>query len=1247
MLMKVLIMRLYSYYASLLVLLTHTAFASDQDITASSSSSNKTSATISKTTKVHGQKLLTVTYHAHAWMEETGTSKKFKEHYYLNQLQDALEGYKTEHLNNVTNLLVESGALAKCGTGNEIKYLLELFKNMSADRFEIVSAWMIESGIIDKCNDGDHIYFLIDIIRSYPAEKKDSVARFLKNDQIWSKCLGYADAHDFLALFRDFPASQLELVLQYTQANGSWEGSTTAAKLATLLKTMLESPPKNMHDLVARYKAQQTRKPSTHKIERDSDLSLDDLAELIDLQQDYHDKKGISNNTAINHPFAEVIRRIYKKANISKIYVPALRQLFPQQLEIPCILFAPEKTNGTLIVHTHGGPKVEMTVDSLHAEIAYYLSYGDTVLCPNYFGTYSDDEETKRNLPRGAVQDVIAAAAYCKGNIDGIKSVFLRGGSYGSCVNAHILRYIKLGRMENLFSGVHLMGGLKYPAAHEIPDNIPIFIAHGAKDEICHVENAARFALQLLYAGHKNVQTFIAPHGDHHMMLPTVHKLTAQEADQAREDTRQYLAASTAFTMQVSRTGKATITEPKQQIQALEALLMGLTGNAIAEKRSELLQLTADFNQPLTFISHNPTPVVEFKGPTMAHLRLVLGDDFVNDPANNLKRFFRENFNPVAWPDRAKKIPGIGAQIAGDERFIGQLVPMIYAEEHHLASRPNSIVMYHAAPGHGMRLYMFINIWLALLRGESVDKILTMRLFDQLTSSHPLIQGFLVAMRQQWQDTDRSKTLFNYIKGFQERALAASPYLTAGRHNSAVCSLLWFYNPHLLSTPNTVPYKKVIAQFLKVLGIHSEALTTRFKELFDLDEVESTTNDTQQTMLQQVFIPVEDIDNCAYMCQMWGVEYAGTPDELTMPSNLVKFAQDPKAYETRLVDLDNAFTNPEGLEYWGRRNFDPKFKYSDFLQMRSILYPGQHRTIHSYIRNPERADAFMGQILPDILWAFGDFLTMGKSIPTCLIAGCQDFPDHLRERLSLPTDKHWSDYVLARFLKSLSTTFLLDHSMFSGVQKYAPQEMLIATESIPAEQLIQMRGTAIAKACSKRNSTSHFNLDKYIRGCQSLDLGMWHHWGKGKRHGSPDYNDVMSTSIYLEDRTYIDILAEAGDATLDDTEYATFMNYVYIFRKRNSGVHQCLHTGPYQQLKGLCRLVERYKIPASTPLTKEANKSGATFEEIAGRTIGYALAKVSTEAYLAEKNGSDFFSHKFYGYQKFDPANQDDGSESE
>ena len=207
--------------------------------------------------------------------------------------------------------------------------------------------------------------------------------------------------------------------------------------------------------------------------------------------------------------------------------------LFLDQPYIPFVLFKPTVTSletpRPLIIHTHGGPHVYMSKDKLHAEIAYFLSKGYVVACPNYRGStqypnYLDiqlppEQQLDSSIPRYEIlntwkiweskskdkhsiygpEDVYAVTKYLQ-TMDFVDAnyIFLRGGSFGSYINAHLLAGIRSGKFPPIFKGAHLSGGIKYPSASSLPDDIPLLITHSKPDDISPYATAAFFMEKLL-----------------------------------------------------------------------------------------------------------------------------------------------------------------------------------------------------------------------------------------------------------------------------------------------------------------------------------------------------------------------------------------------------------------------------------------------------------------------------------------------------------------------------------------------------------------------------------------------------------------------------------------------------------------------------------------------------------------------------------------------------------------------------
>lgn len=198
-------------------------------------------------------------------------------------------------------------------------------------------------------------------------------------------------------------------------------------------------------------------------------ITLKQLAKLCILQKNFHANGDIE--------YINFYDSLTQELGIKKENIMA-SSLFDDQPEIPFAFFKAENAidNNNLIIHVHGGPHVYFDIDNRHAEVAYFLSQGYTVACVNYRGSTSypeiggDPEGWKRWEIKSkgkhhiyGPEDVYAVAKFCQ-QIDRVvfDKIFLRGGSFGSYINSQLLRQVKLGKFENIFSGVHLSGGLNY-----------------------------------------------------------------------------------------------------------------------------------------------------------------------------------------------------------------------------------------------------------------------------------------------------------------------------------------------------------------------------------------------------------------------------------------------------------------------------------------------------------------------------------------------------------------------------------------------------------------------------------------------------------------------------------------------------------------------------------------------------------------------------------------------------------------
>ena len=280
-------------------------------------------------------------------------------------------------------------------------------------------------------------------------------------------------------------------------------------------------------------------------------IDLDELIKLYILQKNYHEipdqiaYNGITHKQVFQKYYEDLCDKHGVILNVDPCLAPAM---FTSQPNIPFILFntaaGQRRGKQPLIIHTHGGPHVYIPPDLYHAEIAYFLSQGFVVACPNYRGSsgYSPAhtppaewiklQEDFENIDYEITgpEDVYTVAVYMskKHGIDPNK-IFLRGGSFGSFINAQLLKQIDQKKFKNIFCGVHLSGGVSYPAASSLPVDIPILITHGLRDPIASCDKAFVFMDNMLLfrelyltqdLSGQQVETFIAETGNHHLIDP-------------------------------------------------------------------------------------------------------------------------------------------------------------------------------------------------------------------------------------------------------------------------------------------------------------------------------------------------------------------------------------------------------------------------------------------------------------------------------------------------------------------------------------------------------------------------------------------------------------------------------------------------------------------------------------------------------------------------------------------------------
>lgn len=280
-------------------------------------------------------------------------------------------------------------------------------------------------------------------------------------------------------------------------------------------------------------------------------MTLDDLVTLYILQKECHASPDDRN---AQQDFDALYEKLTFDASITaaEMYAPSL---FKDQPPIPFILFKPNfldiKALKPIIIHTHGGPQVHMDVGKRHAEIAYFLTQGYWVACVNYRGStgypalspWLAKAANKHHIY--GPQDVYVVAKHVQSQ-EGADPhhLVLRGGGFGSYINAHLLIKIARGKFDPIFKGVHLSGGVNYPPASLMPKNMAFFVSHGKQDAVAPFSQARLFIETLLLRGIL-IQTFVAEEGDHYLINP---RLQANDTrSEAYQELRRYLALTTSF----------------------------------------------------------------------------------------------------------------------------------------------------------------------------------------------------------------------------------------------------------------------------------------------------------------------------------------------------------------------------------------------------------------------------------------------------------------------------------------------------------------------------------------------------------------------------------------------------------------------------------------------------------------------------------------------------------------------------
>lgn len=755
-------------------------------------------------------------------------------------------------------------------------------------------------------------------------------------------------------------------------------------------------------------------------------MTLKQLIRLYILQKNHHQDALHPDHKRV---FEEEHTKLLADIEVVKEDVMA-PPLFKSQPKIPFVLFKPKvadpKNPRPLIIHTHGGPGVYMDKDKPHAEIAYFLSQGYVVACPNYRGStgyplVGDDEPgwgawKERSKDKHHIygpEDVFTVTKYVQQMpfVDRTK-IFLRGGSFGSFINAHLLVGVKKGKYENIFRGAHLSGGVKYPIAATMPDDIPLLITHSVADDIAPFADARIFmektllkqlSYELADTSVNSVQIFVAQKGNHHLIDPRL-ELDDVSSTSYLEMVR-YLEYTTGFIETLSAGKPFQVVDSYEQFKEVmsdrdddEDVSIEVLKRVYAYKHMHH-DKKATKTEPLTLVGP-PVPGVSlssavsaispltlapapsskrYYGPTLALLKLQLGEEFTGDIRADLVNYLQKHFAPVDWSKDRKRLINAGKMILDNAAFFDQMVLAVNREEAFLKLNPDHMVMYHTAENNCLQLYSFINLWQAILRGKpttQLDTIEEMRLFDFMKTTFDDIEVFLHKMRRR----EKPDGVFNNIPGFAERAAACNPTLISNAHSTASCSLWWYFNA---KDNERGPIAVVVGEMLKVLGIHSPERVARYLQLFE--RAKQSLQDSPQALFQQIFVPYSIAKKSAYMCQIWGEEFSRNDMALASPSIVRELTHAPEIFEHRLRLNKKAFTNFGDCEGFG--DSDKGFNYANTLQIRYLPRKDTAIVTNSYFRSVEGHQNFVSELSELINEDYADYLAFGSEVPDFVLVG--------------------------------------------------------------------------------------------------------------------------------------------------------------------------------------------------------------------------------------------------------------------
>lgn len=859
-------------------------------------------------------------------------------------------------------------------------------------------------------------------------------------------------------------------------------------------------------------------------------MSVDELHRLSILQKIHHEKPGSEESKEFLSRYSEVLKsyEIEVTEELAKPY-------FNGQPEIPFVLFKAKTTDlknpAPLIIHTHGGPKVLVKPDVAHAEIAYYLANGYTVACPNYRGSdfpighplyFAGKISRKEHQIIGpedvyAVADFMKAKHYVKQDL-----IFLRGGSFGSFINAHLVAAIHSGKMPQIFAGLHLSGGVDFPSAKEFPNAFPILISHGNADSIAPFSDAYHLMDGLL-SNRKKVQVYVGEGADHHLVDPSYKHL------------REYLEISTHFLNTLAEGQTLNFDTPETQLKAIKKYSgMG----PIQGPRDAVTDWVEDRTRTSKKKSPSLPRLVQnnVNGTTMAHLKLVLGKDFKGDVKADFRTYLESYFKPMDWDTKLPVSPNPGERMINDRDFLQQMIEAVETEQRVVSQDPNTMTLYHTAELSALHLYAFLGLWKSTLRGKPLSDLKTLnefRLWDLVSSSTDNIQNFLLGIRRK--NRFSPNEIFNNTPGFADRALSCNAGLTFNRHTTASSSLWWYFNSKD-ANPRT-PLKETVIELLKDLGIYSAERAQRYMRIFESERIELEKKGLNQTAMIQFFLPYSLAKELSYVSQLWGAEYKENNMDLANPEIFKDFNSAPETFEERLRQNSSAFTNLGDYKYFG--DIKSGFLYADTLQIRFLQTPPQKykKQIKTkvFFRRPEMFQNLVSKLAALVAEDYAEYLRGDNIIPDYLVHGAETATRQARQELSIQAKESISDEVYVRLQKELRSGLVQDpyHPAYSETFKNMSREQKASIQA-------QLKGV-------KMEGRNIFALCTYIKGYTYYDL-LVEHLDKKKTQTLTKYPDLA--------RNYAHIIEE-----IHETE----MDVISRFSKMDSAFSEDISGGAYHQ----------------------------------------------------------------------------------